>query len=629
MSILDIPRVYFRGEVAWDPVTTNNYPVQNDSGAQAAYDENAAAATIDQAPVAKSPAAQRVAAFRAAAVSEISVAGSWNPHGSYRCPFFNTAVSGVETGGGLDLKDPFVTAPISFSGMLIDAEPYGAFSSQLFFDDISLGVAGGCRVFAKRAMRINDRFINFNANPSNNMIAGVASVMWQTCFPKGEGLDIEAHDSAVLRKLARRVEDEDIAGLMLRFTTYRTIYYDDATLANRAPKTAEQAAALQAKIAAGGFQPNPARSLLIGALGLWRTSEVPTEACERALVSTMATIPGFPSPLNPPPNSGPAVGTAFAAVSERGIALDLSNAIPCADRAGEKIDIGELSLVASNPPGAVIIPVATIPFSHYDRAAYEATSGIIDIPLDPALARSLAGADLTLKGPDGTAYLVEAPLRAVPLVPNLYADQDDPARAVVQVYQRGVPAGGGVSVVMSDMAATQGSFLAATTGADGRASFPLSTAQGTVDGLVFQVGANPTLPVGDVFNPLVYTYLYLRVLPSDDNIAALEPTWDNVHTHVLSNWEAMAPCMDNWLLLGDEAQVRRYGPLIRKLTDPAYFEAFRYMPPTRDLTRGQRTLLYRFLGDPLAASDKAAAPAETETHPAADIFALSRSMRSS
>ncbi len=621
MSILDIPRIYFRGEIAWDPVTTNNYPVVNDRGATATYDENPALAVVDKSPVAQTPASQRVAAFRDAAVKEISVSVSWNPQGSYRCPVFDTSVSGVETGAGLDRTDPFVTAPVNFTGMLIDAEPYGAFSSQLFFDDISFGIAGGCRVSAKRAMRINDRFINFNANPSNNMIAGIASVMWQTCFPKGEGLVIDPHDSAALRQLHRCLEADDVAGLMLRFATYRTVYYDDPTLSNGSQAAQDHAAALQAKIAAGGFQPNPARSLLVGTLGLWRAHEVPTEACERTLVSTMATIPKQPAPAN----GGPAVGTAFALVSDRGIALDLSNAIPCADRASQKIDIGALTLVASNPPGELVTTVATLPFTAYDRAAYEATSGIVDIPLEPAVARSLRTMDLALKGPDGTAYLVEAPLRAVPLAPNLYADQGEPADAVVQVYERGVPAKSGVAVVMSNLEATQASSLSAKTGPDGRAHFKLSTAKATVEGLVFQPGPNPVLPVGPIFNPLVQTYMYLRVLPSDDKIAGLAPTWENVHTHVLSNWEAMAPCMDNWLLLGDEAQVRRYGPIIRKLTDPAFFEAYRYMPPTRDLTRGQRTLLYRFLDSPSGPAVKVEAAVGVE--PVADVFALSRAMR--
>ena len=614
MSVLETPRIYFKGEIAWDPITTNNYPAGT---APAGYDENACEPTLNG-----TPAEKQVAAFRQAAIDEIVSAGNWNPHGSYRSPFYNSIVSGVDIGAGLDTVDSFVNAPVDFTGMLIDCEPYGATSSQLFFDDISFGIAGGCRVVGRRAMRIHDRFINFAANPANNMIAGVASVMWQTCFPKGEGLGIDAHDSAVLKALVDALDHTDVAGLMLRFTTYRTVYYADPTLANGSHATKGAGAALQAKIAAGGFQPNPARSLLVGTLGLWRQNEVPTEACDRALVSTMATLPGQPSAAN----RGPVVGTAFARVGKAAITLDLSNAIPCTNRACDKFDLGELTLIATDPPPAVAIAeIAKISPPKYDRAAYEATSGIVDIPLTPELAASLAGTDLSIKGPDGTTYLYEAPLRAVPLAPNLYVNQGESASAVVQVYQRGVPAEAGVGVTMSELQATQPTHVRFETDATGRVTFPLSTGNGSVIGLVFQPGENPVLPIGSSFNPLVQTYMYLRVLPSDDEIAKMPPTWLNVHTQVLANWEAMAPCMDNWLRLGDEAQVLRYAKVIRKLTDPANFEALRYMPPTRDLTVGQRKLLYSFL-DQGGHDVKAvvATPEVTEI----DVHKLSRAMRS-
>jgi hypothetical protein len=612
MTILETPRVYFKGEVSWDPVTTNNYtPAQ----APAAYDEDDCEATLNQVPV-----RTRVAAFRQAAVEEIVSAGNWNPQGTYRSPFYDTSISGVETGAGLDVTDPFVSAPVTFVGMLVDAEPYGAFSSQLFFDEMSFGINGGCRIAGKRVTRFSDRFINFSANPSNDMIAGVASVMWQTCFAKGDGLTIDAHDSPVLRAMLAGLADPEVAGVMVRFTTYRTVYYDDLTLSNRSPATKKAGQDLQAKIAAGGFQPNPARSLLVGTVGLWRRTEALTEPSDRALVSTFASIPGQPST----DSGGPVVGTAFARVGARSITLDLSNAIPAANREAEKINLGELRLVAADPPPAVAITtVATIPFSRYDRAAFEATSGLLELPLDAAVAKSLAGMDLSIRGPDGTVYLTEAPLRPLPVSPNLYVNQGEPAEAVVQVYERGVPAKAGVQVIMSDMQAKQASHLSGTTDESGQVRFKLDTSVGMIDGLVFQCGPDPILPIGNAFSPLVQPYMYLRVLPKDEAIGALPPTWTNVHTYVLSNWEAMAPCMDNWLRLGDEAQVRAYRSVIEKLTDPANFESFRFMPITRDMTIGQRTLLYQFLsgGTQLAAAQQS--PTE-----GVDIHRLSRAMRS-
>ena len=52
--------------------------------------------------------------------------------------------------------------------------------------------------------------------------------------------------------------------------------------------------------------------------------------------------------------------------------------------------------------------------------------------------------------------------------------------------------------------------------------------------------------------------MYVRTLPADEATAKLAPTWDNVYTGVLANWNAMAPCMDNWLRLDKPAQVKAY-----------------------------------------------------------------------
>jgi hypothetical protein len=72
----------------------------------------------------------------------------------------------------------------------------------------------------------------------------------------------------------------------------------------------------------------------------------------------------------------------------------------------------------------------------------------------------------------------------------------------------------------------------------------------------------------------------------------------------------MAPCMDNWLDLGNPDQVKSFAALLHRLTDRANFEAFRYMPVTRDMTAGQRTLLYKFLDgtQPVLESLEAAGP---------------------
>ena len=91
------------------------------------------------------------------------------------------------------------------------------------------------------------------------------------------------------------------------------------------------------------------------------------------------------------------------------------------------------------------------------------------------------------------------------------------------------------------------------------------------------------------------TYMYTRTLAADAQLDALPPTWQNVYSQVLANWNAMAPCMDNWLMLNEPVQVRKFAHIIKRLTDPGNFEQYRFMPITRDMTAGKRSLLYRFL----------------------------------
>ena len=149
--------------------------------------------------------------------------------------------------------------------------------------------------------------------------------------------------------------------------------------------------------------------------------------------------------------------------------------------------------------------------------------------------------------------------------------------------------------------------------------------RGAVEPYVLVAGASPAAPAQ--VDPQVTPYMYVRTLPADAATGALAPTWDNVYASVLANWNAMAPCMDNWLRLNDEAQVRAYAPVLRQLTDPANFEAYRFMPVTRDMTPGERALLYKFLDSPPSAGlEMAEAPAPKPR--LRNLERMSRAMRS-
>jgi hypothetical protein len=593
MSVLETPRILFKGEISWDPIVTNNYPKF--------YDENTGE------PVWQS-VADKVKEFRRAAIDAVTTGGNWNPHGTHRARFYDTAISGVDLGAGVASNDPFVASAANFVGMLVDLEPYGAFSSQLFFDTMQFGIDGGYRILCKRSTRATARYINFARNPANAMIAGVASVIWQTSFAKADGLCVDAFGSPALLALEAALQSDDVIGLTVRLNTYRTVYYDNLALTNKSPLTKQASEALTAKLLAGGFQPNPARSVLVGVVGLWRKGEPLHEPGERALL----------------PTSTSTLGSAHARLAAQSLTIDLSNSVPEDSKDLTKSNLGTLSVVAVDASGKSTA-LGSLPYSQYDKQAYESSSGIVSLPLTSQQVAAASDQDVQVLASDGTVLLAEQALRVIPMASNVYLDEGSTATAAFQVHRRGAPAVGKLPVTVYTMSADGDSIEKTSTlqtDAEGRLTIPVT---GTAGGVFAYVpsAAPDELPPSQGINPQLNTYMYIRTWPADANIAALPPTWDNVYTQVLANWNAMAPCMDNWLRLDDPAQVLAYGNLLKRLTDPAAFESFLFMPVTRDMSAGERTLLYKFLDQPPGAKMKLAAVPDDK-----DRFAhKSRAMR--
>ncbi len=587
MSVLETPRIYFSGQVTWDPITTNNYA--------RFYDE------ADAEPVFPK-VAKKVAAYRKEAIAAVKGL-SWNPDGTHRSTFYDAEVTGADLGKGLVQDDPFAGSPANFIGMLVDLEPYGGVTSQLFFDAMSFGIEGGCRIAAPRRTRFTARYINFLRN-TTGAIAGVASVIWQTSFAKDDGLRIDAFDSPALQALQKALSADDVLGLTVRWNAYRTIYFNDAVQTSQDLQAAGLPAQLIKQLKGGGFQPNPARGYMAGVIGLWRKGEPVCEPGDRALVT------GPDDPQGPP-----SVGAAFARLDGRTLTLDLSNSISEVDLDRTKHKFGALSVVAVDPKSGKPVTLASFDYPQYDKDAYDKTAGIVTLAVASDAAALGAANDLQLRDASGHVLLTESSLRAIPLIPNLYLNQGDLQTVQFQVYDRAVPAGAGIPVTVCVLSADGGtveSTFPVTTVAGGTFSFPVSAATGGIVSYLPLPGPGQTPPSGGI-DTQVYTYMYVRTLPADNQIAQLDPTWDNVYSHVLANWNALAPCMDNWLRLDDETQVVKYASILFKLTDEAAFENFRFMPVTRDMTPGERTLLYNFLRNPpqpAAAAPKALAAAK-------------------
>ena len=593
MSVLEIPRIMFRGEVSWDPIVTNNTP--------AWYDE-ANASTVF-------PSVRRtVADFRAAAIQDVESGGNWNVHGTHRAKLFNTSVVSVDTGAGPKEDDPFVQAPVSLIGMLVDCEPYGTFSSQIFFDEMSFGIPGGCRIRAPRSFRTTARYINFSRNPANAYIAGLASVVWQTSFAKADGLSVDAFDSPALQALETALQLPGVLGLTVRWNSYRTVYFDNLNFKTNSDRAKQLANSLRD----GGFQPNPARSLVVGVLGLWREGEPHSEPGDRTVVAT---------------GKSRQVASAFARVAADTLTLDFSNTISEITQDCEKAKLGTFSLAVVAADGSVT-SLGALSETQYAKAAYEAAAGIITLPLTIAQAAAAEAGDLQMSNAGGDVLLQETALRALPLTPNLYLDAGSTAQVQVQVLDRGAPAAAGIEVTLAAAGAVTPVTQTVRTDANGLAAFDFSGQQGQVQGFYLLAGPSPNDPGG--IDTQRTTYFYVRTLGDIVDYTTFAATWDNVYSYVLSNWHALAPCMDNWLDFSDPNQLLARAALIKQLTDPKNFESFLFMPVTRDMTAGKRDLLYRFLdgATPAAAATSAIGTATKEdvTSLAAQTR-LSRAMR--
>lgn len=550
MSVLDTPRVYFQGQMTWDPMVTNN----DDTF----YDLATGKPILGGGTVADYRERTRLAV----------TTGNWNPHGTHRSTFFETTVSGVDCGGGLRTDDALVGVPVSFTGMLVDLDPLGATTSQLFFDQFSCGIEGGSQIVARRATSMVARRLNFRRNTGYTYIAGRASVVWQTSFPFPDSLMLAPRGSDALAALVDVMGDEDTIGLTIRMNTYRTVYFDTEQ------PTQQEYAQLAADIGAGGFHPNPGRSMVVGVIGPWRRGEPPSQPGDRVLATSDPKT----------------ASTAFAKAGSDRLTIDLSNSIPETGFDLAKQDLGPLQVVAKAPAGDVAL--ASLPYSSYDAAAYTATSGLVDIALDDARAEAARDGDLEVRVGQGVPLLSEQPLTVVADKPNIYLEQGESTTVELRALERGRPPSSPVSITMAEIGGPLPP-INVVTGDDGTVVVPVqASSSGSWSWLLVPWRGQP--PAAPSADPAISEYLVLRIAPLDDQIARMEPTWQNVHEQVLRDWEALAPCMDNWLALGDEQQVTRHASLIRELTSRDRFEHYRYMPVTRDLSKGQRTLLHRW-----------------------------------
>jgi hypothetical protein len=587
MSVLSFPRLHLRGAMSWDPGVSNNDP--------AVYDGVAARAML--AP------GERVPCFRERMIASTVQRGDWNYFGTHRCALEGAQVSGgsLAPGDQGDLLDDGVhDAPVGLVGKLVDIDPTGI-CSQLFFDDLTVGIPGRPHLRARPRRRMSSRWVNFGRNLSRLPIAGRASAAWQTVFPTSDVEFRRTGESPLLAALAAALEGPRARGLVLRLSTFRTLYFQNGVLNELEP--AADLGQLQRLHAQGLPVSNPAYSLVVGTLGVWFDGESESVPEGRRLFSA------GPVPVRNAGGRQAAAGPA-AALFHPGLhtlSLDLADTVPELDRDAEKADFGPLQVVVETDDD--VVEIGRIESSAYDRCAYEARAGIVDLDVsgsaDVGSLLSRGRLLVRVDAPIGrTVLLDERRLTSSCDDCNVYLDQDDSRTLVIRARECGERPSRPLSILVATYVQEEdivfsGEMTVLPVSQDGTASLQVRGDQPGCRHLGFTVFSGDDVPLPPPTLPIATAdFTSVRTLPFDDELEDTTPdetlTFDFVFANVLATYDAIAPRMINIMDLSSADAVRTFARRILEVVDPALFESSRYMPVTRDLSRGRRTLLRRF-----------------------------------
>jgi hypothetical protein len=375
-------------------------------------------------------------------------------------------------------------------------------------------------------------------------------------------------------------------------------------------------AALAERQARGEAMSNPAYSDVVGSLGLWLPDDSQTATGGRHLI---------PEPLPPPGQpllAAPAAAEFHAA--QRMLSLDLSNTVPEVDATLTKADLGRITVAATQD--GTTVELATIESGGYITEAYEARSGIVDLPITgaPDEAAELVRNGRLELGIGTAASVAQRPLIAqerelVAICDDagIYLEDGETRTVPVRVRERGGPPTTPLTLVVAAYGGPGDPDVhdPIPVPADGPVGLPVGASGRVLEHLSMTVTAEAAAePVPSALPLGTAQFVTVRTLPGDEDLAAVpdsDLTWDLLFTEVLSHYHAVTPRMSTIIDLSDRDAVQTFAARILEVTNldanrdrnPPPFESARCMPVTRDMSANRRQLLRRYcaklLGEPL------------------------------
>jgi hypothetical protein len=506
MSVLLFPRIYFKGYMGWDPPTSNNndyLPVYDIPDAALDWDYLGTQGItpdnfreifrpwmikphVDSCP---DPNAGPSDTCQSNPTSHM--ASRWDYYGGGGCWFVDYEAGGkrtLTTGGDkayntpASPSDPIIGQSVTISGntfggresyaRLVDVNPSSPWSSQIIF--ATLGV--GDFISGPQYLKMHSRSFMAPRNIAGDLIiAGAIGVVFQTTMPFDSLSLNNAGNSELLNELIQAMRQPGAQGLMFRFSAYNTLYYQNGIYNDipQQPRTCDELTTLYEN---GEVFMNPAYSQVVGVFGVWKTGELSTTRGGHFLVpnakATPISQPSTETELQKDDvvgvaghaglvfsqasrtadsaSSGPplAFGTVTAEVDfdNNLVSLDLINTIPEFASDGTKFDYGPITVGVLSSSGA-FNPIGSFGFDQYNKEAYEAKAGIVDVPFQAGVTAQdvqtwLANGKMALQVQNQYASL-ERVLTAETDSRGIYLDQCRVTEFKVQVrYKNRLPPAG-------------------------------------------------------------------------------------------------------------------------------------------------------------------------------------------
>lgn len=639
MSVLNLPRFIFNGFTDWNPDTVNN--------SAAIYNED----TAEPVPQPGVPFDKFVAwllqSNGAKKPANLQPHGSWNVFGDHGVTFMNP--NGNDTGAKIvtlvpasasGVVDPLLGQTVWIEGLLyrdspqphparlVDLEPYGPYSSQIYYQNINVGDAqlgfkgnGACRMFS--------RWPNMARNLGGLAIAGNMGVIWQTAVKNADLQWSGVDQSPALAALKRAAESHGNQGIQIQCASYRTLYYQTVTYQGRPIRTGADLIWAYENGYKGG---NPARSVQVGVVGVWGPGELASAPTQRLLapLAQVAEAKSMPlrkrldhTPTAALAISGPvmvSLGPAAAIVEDKTVTVDFIATFPEADGSLEKANLGNFVLQSVASGGAVLPVGKPLTFSQYNKSAYEKNGGMATFDFDPKDRNAIVSGTLQLvqQGAAGDPALTESQFVAETDDRGTYLDEGQSASIQVAVYEKGGPVVTPVQLLAAQydidgyLITNPNNQIVQFPGnappysvvlpvQNSASTLQISASQPGVCYIFFYPFTADTAPQPPItgFNSPSDFYAIVRVLPFDDALEKNTPdsklTFDFVYNNVLMTYDVIYPVMSLVRNLHNKNVVDAMAEQLKFAISLDNFQSTLYMPITRELSAGKRKLLQRYV----------------------------------